>query len=109
MGKEVAWINKQNDKDYPLNIVKFQQEQKELKVAYKQLDSLYKLPKDLNVVSNAADVPGSTDKDRLERNKLFINRIKGDIYIDETVKIMNNMINQSNLALKVSGKSVKEN
>ena len=110
MKTEIAWIDKQNDKEYPLNLIKYQQEQQQLKNAYKQLDSLYKLPKDMSVINNPIDTAGfSQDKDRLDRNKQFINRVKGDVYIDETVKVMDNMINQTNVALKASPKTTKEN
>ena len=107
---EIAWIDKQNDKEYPLNLIKYQQEQQQLKNAYKQLDSLYKLPKEMSVINNPIDTAGfAQDKDRLDRNKQFINRVKGDVYIDETVKVMDNMINQTNVALKASPKTTKEN
>jgi len=110
MKTEIAWIDKQNDKEYPLNLIKYQQEQQQLKNAYKQLDSLYKLPKDMSVINNPIDTAGfAQDKDRLDRNKQFINRVKGDVYIDETVKVMDNMINQTNVALKASPKTTKEN
>jgi len=107
MKTEIAWIDKQNDKQYPLSLVKYQKEQEQLKVAYKELDSLYKLPKDLTVVNNPVDTTNfSSDKDKADRNKQWLNRLKGDVYIDETVKVMDNMIDQANVALKDS-KTIK--
>ena len=98
--EKVVLIDKQNDKEYSLNINQYKEEQVLLKNEYKQLDSLYKLPKEMNVVNSVVDGAAlSADKERIERNKQFFNRIKGDIYIDETVKVMNNMIGQTNLAL----------
>ena len=38
-----------------------------------------------------------------------MNRVKADIYIDETVKIINNMITQSNLALNSNTGDAKKN
>ena len=103
MKQDIEWIEKQNDKDYPLNLKKFKEEQKQLKVVYKQLDSLYKLSKELKVNNIEADVPKyASDKDKTEKNKQFLNRIKNDVYIDETVKVMNNMISQTNVALNNS-------
>ncbi len=100
MKSKIEWISKQNDKDYPLNLVKYKAEQKELKSAYKQLDSLYKLSKDLTVKNIELDSTRYlSDKEKTEKNKQFLNRIKGDVYIDETVKVINNMITQSNIAL----------
>ena len=104
MKTKIEWISKQNDKDYPLNITKYKTEQKELKVAYKQLDSLYKLASEMDVKNNQVDVAKyAADKEKTEKNKQFLKRIKTDIYIDETVKVMNNMITQSNMALNING------
>ena len=103
MKEKVRWIDKMNDKESSLNLVKYSEEQKELKAAYKQLDSLYKLPKLISVTNNSKDTLGlSTDKEKLEKNKQYIKRLESDIYIDETVKVMNNMINQSNVAVNAA-------
>jgi carboxyl-terminal processing protease len=103
MRQEVEWIDKMNDKESSLNLVKYKEEQKELKNAYKQLDSLYKLPKQMIVTNNSTDSAGiSADKEKLEKSKQFLNRLKSDIYVDETVKVMNNMINQSNVAINAA-------
>ncbi|MFZ4056839.1 MAG: carboxy terminal-processing peptidase [Ferruginibacter sp.] len=97
--KQIDWIEKQNDKDYSLNLTKYRAEQKQLKEVYRQLDSLYKLPTALNVLNNEVDVKRmGDDKEKLEKNKGFINRIKTDIYLNETVKVMDNMIRQANVA-----------
>ncbi|WP_301922800.1 carboxy terminal-processing peptidase [Ferruginibacter sp.] len=104
MKQQVEWIDKKNDKEVSLNLVKYKADLQQMKVAYKQLDSLYKLPKELNVLNSPSDTVGfGADKDKRERNKQFLNRIKGDVYIDETVKVMNNMINQTNVALNAAG------
>ncbi len=101
--KQIEWIDKQNDKSYPLNIAKYREEQKALKTAYKQLDSLFKLPAELKVTNAAPDAAKIlNDKEKTEKNKQFLNRMKNDIYIDESVKVLTNMINQANLALNNS-------
>ncbi len=110
MKEKVKWIDKMNDKESSLNLVKYSEEQKELKAAYKQLDSLYKLPKLISVTNNSKDTLGlSTDKEKLEKNKQYIKRLESDIYIDETVKVMNNMINQSNVAVNAAAAASKRN
>ena len=97
---KIEWINKENDKEFPLSLEKYKAEQKGLKVAYKQLDSLYKLPAEMKVKNIDADLAKYTaDKEKTEKNKQFLNRLKADIYVDETVKVLNKMITQSNLAL----------
>lgn len=108
--KQIDWIYKENDKDYPLNLSKYTAEQKELKVAYKELDSLYKLTKELTVKNIDTDLSNYTsDKEKTKKNKDFLNRIKTDVYIDETVKVINNMITQSNPALNNSKEASKKN
>jgi carboxyl-terminal processing protease len=104
MRQQIEWIDKKNDKEASLNLVKYKQDLQQLKTAYKQLDSLYKLPKEMSVINNTTDTVGvSADKEKQDRNRQFLNRLKGDVYIDETVKVMNNMINQSNVALNAAG------
>ena len=114
--KQIEWIYKQNDKDYPLNLGKYQSEQKLLKSAYKNLDSLYAgkggMVKNLEAdsVKFTSDLTKMTpDKDKVEKNKQFVKRVKSDIYVDETVKIINNMITQSNLALNNNAGDAKKN
>ena len=100
LSSKIQWINKENDKAYPLNLAKYQSEQKQLKVAYKSLDSLYKLPTELKVKATETDAVKLTgDKEKTDKSKQFVDKIKSDIYIDETVKVITNMINQNNLAL----------
>ena len=104
MKQQIEWIDKKNDKEVSLNLVKYRADLQQLKTAYKELDSLYKLPKAMTVINNPSDTVGfSADKDKMDRNKQFLNRLKGDVYIDETVKVMDNMINQTNIAVTAAG------
>ena len=94
--ESILWLEKYGDKAYSLNLNKYKEEQKQFKAKVKELDELYKLNKDLSVKNNAADlVVINTAKDKIEKNKAWLKRVSGDIYIDETVKVMNNMIMQS--------------
>ena len=59
-----------------------------------------KLTKQLDVKNVEADEAAITaDKEKADRNKGFIGRIKDDIYIDQALKVTNNTIGQSNLAI----------
>jgi carboxyl-terminal processing protease len=91
----IDWLSTYSDKEYSLNIVKYKEEQKQVKSTYKQLDELYKISKELNVNNTAADtaIIGSA-KDKIEKNKQWLKRISGDIYIDETLKVIKTMIMQ---------------
>ena len=91
----VEWLEANSAKEAPLNIVKYKKELEQLKAVYKQMDELYKISKELNVKNTAADTVNiSSAKDKVEKNKQWLKRLSGDIYIDETVKAMNNMIMQ---------------
>jgi len=91
----IDWLGANNDKAYSLNIDKYKEEQKQFKNTYKQLEELNKLQKELNVKNIAADtVTINVAKDKIEKNKQWLKRVSGDIYIDETMKVINNMILQ---------------
>jgi carboxyl-terminal processing protease len=92
----IEWLEKYSDKAYPLNLTKYRQEQKELKVKQKELDNLFKLNKELPVKNIEADMAAiNAAKEKIEKNTAWLKRVSGDIYIDETVKVMYNMITQS--------------
>ncbi|MBS1511730.1 MAG: carboxy terminal-processing peptidase [Bacteroidetes bacterium] len=91
----IDWLGVNTSKPFSLNITKYRQEEKQIKDAYKQLDELSKLSKDMNVKNTNADAEAiNAEKDKTEKNKAWLKRIGGDIYIDETVKVINNMIMQ---------------
>ncbi|MBK6381315.1 MAG: carboxy terminal-processing peptidase [Chitinophagaceae bacterium] len=94
--ESITWLEKYSDKAYPLNLTKYRREQKELKVKQKELEDLFKLNKELNVKNIQADMGAiNAAKEKIDKNTAWLKRVSGDIYIDETVKVMNNMITQS--------------
>ncbi|MEP7141994.1 MAG: carboxy terminal-processing peptidase, partial [Ferruginibacter sp.] len=100
MREKIDSIDKENDRAYSLNIVKYQASQKQLKASYKQLEDLLKLTNKLDVKNIASeDSVLTADKEKTEKNKRFLNSLKDDIYVDEAVKVTNKMITQSNVAL----------
>ncbi len=100
MSEKIDSIEKDNDRAFSLNISKYQSAQKQLKIRYKQLDELMKLPTQLNVKNiEVDDARYNADKDKAEKNKRFLNTLKNDIYIDEAIKVTNKMISQSNVAI----------
>lgn len=95
------WQAKQNDKVYPLQLAKYREEQKALRATSKQLEKLVKLEQPLNLSSLSADANKyGDDKDKAERFKAWIKSLSSDIYIGEAVNVMNDMLNQSSMALK---------
>lgn len=96
---DVKWLSKNSDKIYSLNLQKFRDEQKQIRNIAKQMDSVSKLPANLNVVNIQVDQEKMKDDSaKIERNKQWIKRISDDIYIDETVKVVDDMIGQEALA-----------
>ncbi|MBC7934620.1 MAG: carboxy terminal-processing peptidase [Rhizobacter sp.] len=99
----VQWLEKNYDRAYSLNLDQFKKDQKALKDVVKQIEEAYKLPKAMDMKNLAVDsaVIAST-KEKTDRNKQWIKVRSEDIYIDESVKVLNKMITQANLA-KVGG------
>jgi carboxyl-terminal processing protease len=95
----VQWLEKQSDRSYSLNIDQYKQDQKQLKKVINQIEDLYKLKNPLNIQNVQQDVSSiQGDTDKVEKNKQWL-KVRGeDIYIDETVKVVNKMIAQNNLA-----------
>ncbi len=95
----VEWLEKYNDREFSLNITKYKEQQKELKDIYKQLDALYKLPKAMDIKNLSADSAAiGTDKDKIDKNKQWLKVRSDDIYIDESVRVLNKIISQNNMA-----------
>ena len=93
---DIEWLQKYNDKEYSLNIVKYKEEQKQLQTTRKDMDGLSKLSKTMNVKNIAADTMTiNSAKEKIKTNSDWLKRVSNDIYIDETVKVMNTMISQN--------------
>lgn len=93
------WLSKYNDKQYSLNINKYRQERKVLSNTIKTIDSLTRLNTPLDIVSLPVDlqrIKGDAGKE--ERNTAFINRLKTDLHLGETVNVMNDMIQRYYIA-----------
>jgi carboxyl-terminal processing protease len=92
------WLSKQNDKVYTLNLKKYQDEQKQVKATVKQIDSLNKLKVELPVEALSEDLKKyEYDNGKSERFKQWIKNLRSDIYLDEAVKVVSDMIIQNNL------------
>ena len=92
----VSLLDKYRNEEVPLNIVKYREMQKEVKNASKRLEEYSKLPANLDVKSLKVDslaIVGDTEK--IKRQAQFIKSISGDIYIDETVKAVDQVIGEA--------------
>lgn len=94
---DISLLQKYNDRDYSLNIVKYKDEQKLLQATRRDMDSLSKLTKAMKISNVPADLAViNAAKEKVKTNADWLKRISNDIYIDESVKVVNSMINQSN-------------
>jgi carboxyl-terminal processing protease len=97
--ENTEWLDKQNDKEHSLQIDKYRQEQKSLMATVKQNETLEKLKDSLDVSFMTRDQGQfSNDKAKQERFDNWLKGLTKDIYLDQAVKVMNDMINQKNLA-----------
>lgn len=97
----VKLLEKTNSKEYTLNLTKFREEQKLLRENYKQLDELRKNQQELTINMLPQDLKRlESDSDKLERRKQWTKNLSKDIYVNETVNIVNDMIRKSALVKK---------
>jgi len=103
------WLSKQNDKQYSLQIDKYRKEQKMIRATLRQIDALTKLSGDLTVspLSNETD-RWADDKNKQERFNQWIKGLQKDIYLDQAVKVVNDIIGQQNLAKAKTGEEPKK-
>jgi carboxyl-terminal processing protease len=96
--KYTDWLAKKNDKEYTLQIDKFRQEQKELRTAVQQIDSLMKLNKELSIAYLEQDAKRyAQDQAKEERYKAWLKDRSRDIYLDQAVKVIADVKNQRDL------------
>ena len=92
-------MDKQNDKEHPLQLDKYHQEQKAIQATVKQDESLEKLKDSIDVSFVPRDVDMfSNDPAKQDRFNNWLKGLTKDIYLDQAVKVMNDMISQKNLA-----------
>jgi carboxyl-terminal processing protease len=97
--ENTEWLAKQNDQEFPLQIDKFRKEQKTIRTTVKQIDDLMKLENELDISYLAKEADKyPDDKDKQERYNQWLKTLRKDIYVDQAVKVVNDMVNQRNLA-----------
>lgn len=98
--QDEEWLNKEKDKVYPLNVQKYRDEQKQLKATYKQIETLSKLTpgSELNVQALPQDLHKyDEDKNKGDRFQQWLKDKKTDVWLGETVNVLDDMITQKNL------------
>jgi carboxyl-terminal processing protease len=92
----VNLLDKFRNEEVPLNITKYREMQTEIKDASKKLEDYSKLSANLAVKSLGVDSSEiGSDTTKLNKQNQFLKAIGSDIYIDETVKALNQIIGEA--------------
>ncbi|MGN6249877.1 MAG: carboxy terminal-processing peptidase [Ginsengibacter sp.] len=97
--KQVNLLDKYRDEPTPLNINKYKQLQKNIEEAAKKLDEYSKSPVHLQTTTLPVDslaMQGDTAK--ITKQEQFVKTISNDLYVDETVKALEKVIGEKQLA-----------
>ena len=102
-----VFVARQNEKVYNLQLDKYRAEQKEIRNAVKSIENLTKLKTPLPVRFMKEDEPRfiSEDKDKTERYKQWMTNVSKDVYVDQAVKVIKDMVSQHNIAKANSDKN----
>lgn len=107
--ENTEWLAKQNDKRHPLHIDKYKAEQQKVRTKIKEMESVLRLKEDLEIESLIADEGRwSNDKNKQERFQQWLSNLRKDIYLDQAVKVVGDMINQENIAKSKVGEGDKK-
>lgn len=95
-----VFVAKQNEKVYSLQLTKYRTEQKEIRDAVKSIEGLTKLktPMAVDFMKQDESRYVSQDKDKNERYKNWISNVSKDVYVDQAVKVIKDIVTQQNLA-----------
>ena len=93
------WLSKNIDRAYNLNIDAYKKEQNLIKGTVKQNDAVSKLKQPADIQPPAVDKNkffNNPDKVKGERYQQWLKNVQNDIYINETVNIMNDLMEAQN-------------
>ncbi|HEX8314840.1 MAG TPA: carboxy terminal-processing peptidase, partial [Flavisolibacter sp.] len=95
-----VFVGKQNEKAYSLQLDKYRTDQKQVREAVKKIEGLTKLQKPLPVSFMKQDESKyvSVDKDKTERYKQWLTGVSKDVYVDQAVKVIKDIVAQKNVA-----------
>ena len=103
--EKTEWLAKQDDKAYPLRLDKFRDERKAMSANSKQLDAVNKLTKELMVSSITGEENKFTnDKSKQERFQAWEKALKTDIWLNEAVNVVDDMVNHRAVAVAAASK-----
>jgi carboxyl-terminal processing protease len=95
---DAEWLNKESEKVYSLNLEKYRDDQKQIKTTNKQIEALSKLPKEMDVLALPQDANRyDGDKDKADRFQAWLKSLRTDIWLGESVNVVDDMVSQKSL------------
>lgn len=92
------WLAKHSERDYSLKLDTYRKEQKDIRARFAQLDSLTRLREELKVAALPKETDRwADDKNKQDRFNAWLRNLSKDIYLDQAVKVVDDIINQQNL------------
>ena len=94
-------MKKNNKKDISLQLEQFRKKKQEAADMFKKINESLKLKEELSVSNLPVDLSRiEQDSIKLERNKIFLKGIRTDLLVGETVKVVSDMIMQTQVVKK---------
>src|SRR6185503_8751284 len=107
--ENTEWLGKQNDKQYSLQLEKYRTEQKAIRAIIQQNESLIKLKEEINVTALPNEEnKWAADQNKQERFNQWLKGLRKDIYLDQAVKVVDDIIAQQNLVKGKAGEEPKK-
>jgi carboxyl-terminal processing protease len=96
--ENTEWLAKQNDKISSLNVDKYRKDQAAQRSTFTQLEALLKLKGEIDITAlKGEENRWAEDKNKQERFNLWLKSLSKDIYLDQAVKVVNDIIGQQTL------------
>ncbi len=88
-----SWLSSIREREYPLEFERYKELQKRIQTTVKQNDQLSKLSESMNVRALPGDLERwNNDKPKQDRYKAWLKSLELDIYLDETVRVVGDMV-----------------
>ena len=97
INNNAQWLSKENDRVYNLNLIEYQNNTKKIRETVKQINSIVNLDKEMNVSGLSIDdyKYNNVDKEKGERYKQWIKNLRKDIYLNEAVNVVSDIVNSN--------------
>jgi carboxyl-terminal processing protease len=94
INSNAKWLANNSEQPSSINIIKYKEQQKQVKATVAQINTLAKLQKEMDVTVSKADKAkfyNNPDKSKGERYQAWLKNLSTDFYINTTTKIVGDM------------------